>query len=89
MNPICKIWSHKYNVDEHSSPYGTFECKRCGFTLDYNDELQDERTLNVAGRLWHINLKLKRWFNYKTRYFQKCHDCGKRWGNHTSDCAPF
>lgn len=88
MNPICKIWAHDYEDDYHNSPYGVFKCNRCGTVTDYNEDY-DAGSLNLAGNLWRKWARFKDWFYRKTRYFQKCHDCGIRWGKHTSDCAPF
>ena len=90
MNPICKIWAHKYDEDEHfnSYAYGVFKCNRCGMVTDYNED-HDFGSLNLAGKLWRKWNRIKGWFYRKTSYFQKCHDCGKRWGKHTSDCTPF
>lgn len=86
MSPICKIWAHDYGDGE--SPYGVFQCKRCGTETDYNEDY-DNGSLNMAGKLWRKWNRIKEWFYRKTRYFQKCHDCGQRWNKHTSDCAPF
>lgn len=86
MNPICKIWAHDYGDGE--SPYGVFQCKRCGTETYYNEDY-DNGSLNMAGKLWRKWNRIKGWFYRKTRYFRKCHDCGKRWNKHTSDCAPF
>lgn len=88
MNPICKIWAHDYGDDEYGSPYGVFKCKRCGTVTDYNED-HDRNSLNLACKLWRKWNQIKDWFYHETRYFQKCHDCGMRWGKHTSDCAPF
>ena len=86
MNPICKIWAHDYGDGE--SPYGGFHCNRCGTETDYNEDY-DNGSLNMAGKLWRKWNRIKGWFYRKTSYFQKCHDCGKRLGKHTSDCTPF
>ena len=90
MNPICKIWAHKYNEDEHfnSYAYGVFRCNRCGMVTDYNED-HDFGSLNLAGKLWRKWTRIKEWFTYKTRHFRKCHDCGMRWSKHTDSCPPF
>lgn len=90
MNPICKIWSHKYNDADEIIRCGNGKCQRCGFVLDlWGDEPLNGGSMNVAGILWIKWNRLKDWFYRKTRYFQKCHDCGKRWNKHTDDCHPF
>lgn len=88
MNPICKIWAHDYEDDCYNSPYGVFRCKRCGTVTDYNEDY-DAGSLNLAGKLWRKWRRTKDWFTRKTRYFQKCHDCGMRWNKHDDSCPPF
>ena len=88
MNPICKIWAHDYEDNNYNSPYGVFQCKRCGTVTDYNEDY-DAGSLNLAGKLWRKWTRFKDWFYRKTRYFRKCHDCGMRWGKHDDSCPPF
>jgi ribosomal protein L34E len=88
MNPICKIWAHKYEDHSYNSPYGIFKCKRCGTETDYNEDY-DAGSLNLASKLWRKWTRIKDWFYRKTSYFQKCHDCGKRWNKHDESCPPF
>lgn len=88
MNPICKIWAHDYEDDNYNSPYGVFRCKRCGTVTDYNEDY-DAGSLNLAGKLWRKWTRFKDWLYRKTRYFKKCHNCGKRWNRHDDSCPPF
>lgn len=88
MNPICKIWAHDYEDDNYNSPYGVFQCKRCGTVTDYNEDY-DAGSLNLSDKLWRKWSRIRDWFTYKTRYFRKCHDCGMRWGKHDDSCPPF
>lgn len=89
MNPICKIWAHKYNDADEIIRCGIGRCAWCGFVLDLHSEDTDDESFNLAGKLWLKWTRFKEWFYRKTRYFRKCHDCGMRWGKHTRDCAPF
>ena len=89
MNPICKIWAHKWNDVDEIVRTGFGKCARCGFVLDLQSEDTEDESFNLAGKLQLKWNRIKEWFYRKTRYFQKCHDCGKRWGKHAPDCAPF
>jgi len=87
MNPLCKICGHKY--DELGFAYGVFECKRCGHETDFNEEVVDDQSFGLAGKVYRIKRRLSNWFYNKFRWFFKCHDCGKRFNKHAKDCAPF
>lgn len=88
MNPICKIWAHKYDENDPKSPLGVMTCERCKTVTNWNVD-EDRGTWNLAWLVWKFTTAISGWIMPRTRYFQKCHDCGKRWGKHTSDCTPF
>mgnify|MGYP003440473874 FL=1 len=51
MNPICKIWAHKWNDVDEIVRTGFGKCARCGFVLDLQSEDTEDESFNLAGKL--------------------------------------
>ena len=86
MKPVCRLIGHRLDVDA-SRFYGIDYCTRCDEEF-VGQPLHIERAkVRVAiAREWVSDQVLR-----VTGFFQRCPDCGKRWGQHdnSQDHLPF
>ena len=91
MNPLCKIWGHKF--DDKDIWNGPFHCSRCEHVFDpynyYGEEHYESGSFDLGGKLWLLKIRINEKAASMKRYFQKCPDCGKRFNKHSPNCAPF
>ena len=87
MNPICKIWGHKFD----GNLWSPIKCARCTHVFDPYEYTYEKPyksgSLDLGFYLW----RLREIFRHKEfqRYLQKCPDCGKRFNKHGANCTPF
>ncbi len=89
MNPLCKIWGHKFDQSEGWS--GPFPCTRCSHVFDPYEYTYEKPYKSGSLELGFYLWRLREFFRRKEfqRYFQKCPDCGKRFNKHGLECPPF
>ena len=80
MSLRCWILGHT----EYQTDYDEWSCRRCGYS-------------NPGDFFWgrpiwrRLPARLKSWWRHKTRFHQKCPDCGNRQfiRKCNQDCIPF
>ncbi len=82
-NRICRLIGHK--PDRWASLYwDRWRCGRCGESFSRDWTLAE----SLWGRYWTARIWLGS-LAWRVRDFLRCSMCGRRFGRHRKDCAPF